>query len=233
MQEATTSTKPRNDEASPFDRWMSLGAAAALVAYGLSRRSPTGACLAASGMPLVYRACVGRWPSVANGHAQDTRAALTGERGIDVRESIRIEKPVGELYRLWRDFEALPRFMPSLERVTEVGNGQSHWVAKGPIGRSIEWNAEIISDFENHLISWRSLPGSDITTAGSVKFSPVRAGHGTQLSVHFQYAAPAGAAGATVARLLGQEPSRTIREDLRRLKQLLEAGEIPRTTAGD
>jgi uncharacterized membrane protein len=33
-----------------------------------------------------------------------------------------------------------------------------------------------------------------------------------------------------VASILGRKPSQTIREDLRRIKQILEAGEIARST---
>ena len=72
---------------------------------------------------------------------------------------------------------------------------------------------------------------SDIVTAGSVNFTAVRGGRSTQVSVHLQYAPPGGKTGAFIASLFGREPSQTIREDLRRFKQVLEAGEIPRATA--
>ena len=104
-------------------------------------------------------------------------------------------------------------------------------MAAGPAGLAVEWDAEIINEVENKLIAWRSLPGSDVVTAGSVNFDAARGGRSTQVSVHLQYAPPAGKAGALVASLFGREPSQTIREDLRHFKQLLEAGEIPRATA--
>ena len=92
----------------------------------------------------------------------------------------------------------------------------------------VEWDAEIINEVENKIIGWRSLPGSDVVTAGSVNFDSVRAGRSTQVSVNLQYSAPAGRAGRLVAFLFGKAPSQTIREDLRRFKQLMEAGEAPR-----
>jgi uncharacterized membrane protein len=95
---------------------------------------------------------------------------------------------------------------------------------------TVEWEAEIINEKENQLLAWRSLPGSDVATAGSVTFDGVRAGRSTHVSVHLQYAPPAGKAGALVASLFGREPSEIVREDLRHFKQLLEAGEIPRAT---
>jgi uncharacterized membrane protein len=156
---------------------------------------------------------------------------LSGDRGVHVRESIRLECPLEDVYRFWRDFSNLPSFMTSLERVTDLGGGRSHWVAKGPADWPVEWDAEIINEVENKVIGWRSLPGSDVVSAGSVTFSPARKGRSTELSVHLQYAPPAGAAGALTARLFGREPSQTIREELRRFKQLLEAGEIPRANS--
>ena len=96
---------------------------------------------------------------------------------------------------------------------------------------TVEWDAEIINDVENKVIGWRSLPDSDVITAGSVNFDAARDGRLTQVSVHLQYAPPAGKVGAFLASLFGREPSQTVREDLRRFKQLLEAGEIARSTA--
>lgn len=215
-----------------LERWGSVATAAGLIAYGVSRRSLPGLWLAVAATPLAYRGFAGRWPSLTGTtDGADTRAALSGGRGIHVRESIRVETPLTEVYRFWRRLENLPRFMTNLERVTELGDGRSHWVAKGPGGVSVEWDAEIINEVQNKVIGWRSLPDADVVTAGSVNFDAVRGGRSTQISVHLQYAPPAGRLGALVATVAGREPSQTIREDLRRLKQLLETGEVPKTAS--
>jgi uncharacterized membrane protein len=212
--------------------WFALGAGVFLLVAGASRRSLVGACLAATSAPLLYRGVTGQWPEVVNNlrDRDDTRTALAGSRGVQVRESVRVELPVATVYRFWRRLEELPQFMSHLERVTETPDGRSHWIAAGPAGLRVEWDAEIINEVENQVLAWRSLPDSDIVTAGAVIFDVVRSGRSTQVSVHLQYAPPAGKAGALVATLVGREPSQTIREDLRRFKQLLEAGEIPRAT---
>jgi uncharacterized membrane protein len=212
---------------------LALGTGALLLLVGASRRSAVGALVAVSSAPLLYRGITGHWPSVLNGLSEpdNTKAALGGTRGMHVRESIRLEVPLAEAYGFWRRLENLPRFMAHLDRVIETSDGQSHWVAVGPAGLAVEWDAEIINEVENKLIAWRSLPGSHVVTAGSVNFDAARAGRSTQVSVHLQYAAPAGKAGALIASIFGREPSQTIREDLRHFKQLLEAGENPRATA--
>jgi uncharacterized membrane protein len=117
--------------------------------------------------------------------------------------------------------------MEHLESVAMREEGISHWVAKGPAGMPVEWDARIINEVENKVIGWQSLDGSTISTAGSVNFDEDP--HGTRVTVHLQYNPPGGKLGAAVARLFGEEPNQTIREDLRRFKQLMEAGEVPTT----
>ena len=222
----------------PIERWAAFATATAMIAYGVTRRTMSGAMLAAAATPLAYRGLVGDWPSFLNGHANNghghgpggARIALAGDRGVHVRESIRLETPIEEVFRFWRQLENLPRFMTHLDRVNELSETRSHWVAKGPMDARVEWDAEIVNDVENQVIGWRSLPGSDVVMAGSVAFSPARGGRSTQVSVDLRYEPPAGRAGAWLATIAGREPSQTIREDLRRFKQMLEAGETPRTS---
>jgi len=221
------------DTQQEIERWAGVAMAAAMVAFGLSRRSVPGVMLAAAAAPLAYRSLTGEWPGLVSGLARaDTRVALAGSRGIHVRETIRLERPRHEVYAFWRHLENLPRFMEHLQSVTDLGGGRSQWVATGPGGTAVEWDAEIVNEVEDEVIGWKSVPGSDIATAGSVRFTPARQGRCTQVSVHLQYAAPGGGAGRLLALLLGRDPAHMIREDLRRFKQLLEAGESPCATRG-
>lgn len=140
---------------------------------------------------------------------------------------VTINKPAAELYRYWRDFANLPRFMSHLEAVQVLDGGRSHWRAKAPLGQSVEWDATIINEVENELIAWQSEEGAQVPNAGSVRFTPAPAGRGTEVRVTISYEPPAGQVGVAVAKLLGEEPSRQVSDDLRRFKQLMEAGELP------
>ena len=216
-----------------LERLGALAGAAALVSYGLHNRgSMTGLMMVAAATPLAYRGVTGRWPGPLGvaARSETTRAALSGSRGTRVQESIRLELPIAEVYRYWRQLENLPRCMSHLERVTPLDALRSRWRAQGPAGTHVEWDAEIFNEVENRLIAWRSLPDSEVVTAGSVNFREVRAGRSTQVTVTLQYAPPGGRIGTLLAWALGKEPSQTIREDLRRLKQMLEAGEIAQAT---
>lgn len=147
-------------------------------------------------------------------------------REVHVETSIAIDKTPEELYTFWRDFKNLPLFMQNLESVTELDDEKSHWVAKGVGGTRVEWDAEVYNEKENELIAWRSLENADVVNAGSVRFQRGPSDHGTYVRVTVNYNPPAGKVGSALAQLLGGEPSQLIKEDLRRLKQMMEAGEI-------
>jgi uncharacterized membrane protein len=219
------------------ERAASLIGGGALVFYGLSRRSWGGLALAIAGSGLVYRGATGYCSLCA---ALDKKGAqgeiggkgnlsrqVPGHGGILVEKTVTINKSVEELYRFWHDLENLPRVMSHLERVREMGDARSHWVAKAPMGTTVEWEAQTIRDQENHYIAWRSLAGSTVENSGSVRFLPATGGRGTEVKVIFEYTPPAGALGATVAKLFGEEPGLQVEADLRRFKQLMETGEIP------
>jgi uncharacterized membrane protein len=206
-----------------------------LIAWGLARRKWDGLLMAAVGGGLMYRGATGHCDvyqalGMNTAKRRGRNTSIPYELGIRIDQSITINKPPAEVYKFWRNLENLPKFMTNLESVREIDNRQSHWVARGPAG-AVEWSAEIINEKENELIGWRSLTGSQVANAGSVHFKPFRDGEGTVVSIELQYEPPGGTLGATLAKLLGRDPDHQIAEDLRRLKQLLETGEIP-TTAG-
>ena len=191
-----------------------IAGGATLAALGIIRRSPLGIAMAAGGGLLAYRGITakGGWSSSL----------------IYVRKAVSIDKPPEELYRFWHNFEELPRFMRHLRSVRSTGRGLQ-WVSAGPLGKSFSWDAEIVEDRENELISWRSLPGSQIENQGSVRFQSAPEGRGTEVRVELMYQPPAGKLGAAFAMLFGEEPEQQIREDMRRFKELMEAGEIATT----
>jgi uncharacterized membrane protein len=211
---------------SEVERWTSIIAGAGLVLFALRQRRGTGVLTAALGASLLARGSSGHCPLYAAAHhstRHDTRDALGGPRGVLVHKTMVINRPVEDVYRFWRDLSNLPRCMNHLESVTPLGNGRSHWIAKGPAGMRVEWDAEIINEEENRVIGWRSLEHADVVSAGSVNFRECDGA--TEIVVRLQYSPPAGRMGALILRLFGEEPSQQIQEDLHRVKECLEAGE--------
>lgn len=219
---------PRN--VADTERIVSVVAGAGLIAFAATRRPMGAMAVAAAGAGLIARGVTGRSALYRAAHIDtrdsDTRRRLAGEGGIHVTRAVLINRPLHDVYAYWRDLRNLPRFMSHLLEVTPLNGTHSHWVAKGPAGKRVEWDAEIINEVEDKVIGWQSLPGSDVASAGSVNFR-ARRGWGTEVHVHLQYEPILGRPAAWLAWLLGADPAHTIREDLRHLKEHLEAGELP------
>lgn len=197
----------------------------ALFVSGLRR---LGLIRLALGGTLLYQAYTGSNPIFrrmglrVNRHPPEEGVKET----LVVTESVTIGVPRDALYRYWRNFANLPRFMRHLVAVRVVNERRSHWMAQAPAGRIVEWDAEIVEEVPGELLRWRSLPDADVTNFGVVRFTDAPAGQATEVSVEIQYVPPGGSLGAAIARYTGEEPQWQLADDLRRLKQLAEAGEL-------
>lgn len=212
------------------ERWVSLAGGGLLCGLGITRTTPPLLSLLAGGY-LIYRAASGHCPVYqlmgVNRHApHGSRAVVAAGHGSKVEHAVTVSKSPDECYRFWRDFENLPRFMNHLEDVDTTTDGQSRWIARGPLGLKVQWEAKLTADEPGKLIAWKSLPGGDVDTAGSVHFTPAPDGRGTVVRVSLKYDPPGGATGGLVAKLFGEDPDHTVEEDLGRFKTLLETGRI-------
>jgi len=214
-----------------WERLVSVLAGAGLVAAAVRQRRTLSAS-GLTGLSLIARGVCGYCPisdrAGLSSRSDDTRHALSGSGGVKLTESVTIARPRDEVFELWHDLHDLPAFMQGLERVEYVEPGVTHWVFSGPGGSTLEWDAEVINEVKGSLIGWRSLPGADLVSAGSVQFKDAPGG-GTEVTVTMQYAPPGGRLGAAVSWMTGWAPASLLREDLRRLKRWLEAREIPTT----
>lgn len=195
-------------------KWSLLAGGTALAVYGAARKSPWSVALGtATGL------AAGIGPR-ANGTPQGTHFNC----------SFAVNCSPEEAYRYWRRFENLPSFMRHLQSVKDLGDGRWEWIARGPLENPVRWIAEVEEDVEGRRISWRSIPSlSGFQIRGTVEFASGTAGRGAIVETSIQYAVPGGPAGHMIATLLGKNPEFAIREDLRRFKALMEAGEIPTT----
>lgn len=157
---------------------------------------------------------------------QLSRGVTTRNGTIPITAAIIIHCDREELYRHWRELTNLPQFMKHLVRIDMNDDRRSHWVARGPVGSTIEWDAEITEERPNELIAWRSIEGSELDHAGSVRFEQALGDRGTVVTVSMQYQPPLGTIGAAVLAWFGEDPNQTIKMDLRRFKQMMETGEI-------
>jgi uncharacterized membrane protein len=171
--------------------------------------------------------------AVAGAAAVDLLCAQQLTRGVTSRQgstpvvvTLTINRPREELYKAWRNFENLARWMNHLKSVDLKDDRRSHWAAAGPAGSTVEWDAEITEDRPNEMIAWRSLEGSDFDHHGVVRFEPAPGNRGTMVTVEMRYAPPGGTLGSAVAAWFGEDPPQSIKMDLRRFKQVMEVGEV-------
>lgn len=214
------------------ERWISLGAGGLLAIGALRIRGVVGFLAGAGAGLLVYRGATGYCPVYGalgidtcehEGTAYNPAASVPYGTGVRVEQSIAVARPAQELYDFWRRLDTLPQFMEHVEEVTMLTDRRSRWRVRAPVGSRVTWEAEIINDVPGQLIGWRSLPGSAIHHAGSVHFDQ-RDGL-TEVRVVLEYAPPARYIGASMARILGDDPQRAVAEDLRRFKAIVERGE--------
>jgi uncharacterized membrane protein len=212
------------------ERIISSLAGALLTAYGLSSGKHGSLLMAGVGGALLHRGMTGHcylYNALGVNTAKPQPATvIPAKHGAHVEQSIVIMREPAELYSFWRELENLPKVMPHVTSVEPVDRVRSHWVAEGPLGKQVEWDAEIFNDVENELIAWRSISGSQVDTAGSVRFEPLGVAGGTRVTVNLKYDPPAGKVGAWVASILGRDPEAMIADDLRRFKALMEGSGV-------
>ncbi len=211
------------------ERMISSVAGACLLATGLSSSKKGSLLLAGLGGALLYRGMTGVCYTYRalgiNTRSRNPATVIPAQQGYKVEKTVIVNRPASELYGFWRELENLPKVMPHLKSVEAIDRDRSHWVAAGALGKEVQWDAEIFNDSENELIAWRSLPGGDVDTAGSVRFQPIGQNHGTAVTVTMKYDPPAGKVGAWIASLTGSGLERKLEEDLARFKRLMEAEE--------
>jgi uncharacterized membrane protein len=192
------------------------GAGAALLWNCLRNRSALSLCGGVAGTALLTRA-------VANREFRQIVGAGGGPRVFEFDKVVHIHAPAADVFAFWSDYEKFPRFMTHLKEVRDLGGGKSHWVAEGPAGVPVSWDAEITEQVPNQLLAWRSMPGSAVETEGVVRFDE-NADASTRVTIRLFYKPPAGMLGHIVASLFGADPKHEIDDDMVRLKSVIELG---------
>lgn len=206
-----------------YERMASGVSGAALLWAGLRRGSVGGVLTALGGAAMLYRGVTGHCPAYQRFGIDTTREGLS--RGIEVSRAITIGRSPDEVYRFWRNFENLPSFMFHLQSVTELGDGRTHWVAN-EAGIELDWFAQIVEDVPGERIVWRSEPGGRIETDGEVIFRQAPGNRGTEVHLRMRCSGPGRVMAMALAPLLRRFTRIQVGQDLRRMKQLIETGEI-------
>lgn len=192
---------------------LTLAAGGTLAGLGIWRRGWLGSALGAAGGYLLYCG------------VRDFQRPYQGR----VRVSCTIGKDRKEVYDFASDPQNWSKFMHAIE-VERRGQGRFAFFLGRAAGINFESNVEITDQLAGEHIAWASAEQM-VEHRGVIRFKPAPANRGTEVSVALEYKAPAGPIARGLATLVGWSPEQVVRESLRHLKQVMEAGEIP-TTAG-
>lgn len=225
---------PRRDRRESLEnRWLFGLSGAALLLWGIKRGSLFGGLLSFAGADLLTRSITGHHlyetAGITRFTAKGPNASVPHQLAIQVQRSTTINVPPEEVYAFVRDFRNSPQFVEHLQSVDVKDDTNSHWVLRGPANSRFEWDAEVINDTPNQLIAWRSVNRPDAENAGSIRFERAPQNRGTIVRVALRLMPPGGAIGALLASLVGRDPEKELTRGLRRLKQILEAGEVATT----
>lgn len=201
--------KPDPPEQSQSRVWIALGAAAVAVGLGAAA--------------IATRDTVPREADSAPGRT--ARRRTFGKYAVTGR-TVTIRRHRQDIYEFWRDFRNLARFMENVEHVETLAEDRVRWRIRAPLGQSVDVETRIVSDRPGEEIAWRSLESSQIETEGKVMFRDAPGGRGTEVEAIIAYKPPMGELGRLVGNLTGREPAAQGRHELKRLKMLLETGEI-------
>ena len=202
-----------------------------LLVSGLRRRSLGGTALALAGGWLLYRGVRGRSRSTrgdgdAAAEYRETRVG-TSSGPTEVERSVTVGKDADDLYGFWRDPEQLSRILGGFAEVTSAGERRQRWTVPTPLGRSLEWETELLEDRSGEVLRWRSTGGATVPNEWSVRFRPAPADRGTEVTLGLRFDPPGGRIGRSAMELLGVVPETLARKTLYRFKSLAETGEIP------
>ncbi|HZH28987.1 MAG TPA: SRPBCC family protein [Azospirillaceae bacterium] len=210
-------------------RGAALLGGAALAFAGFRRGGTVGWTLAAAGGALALAGLTGETAIRQAGQVLPPPRREADERSPRTVATVTIFRPASEVYRLVRDFAMWPHFMEHLESVEVQDEIRSTWTAKGPAGTRVTWESEVVEDRPDRSIAWRSVAGSRAPNSGWVEMREAPGGRGTELRAEMRYEVPGGRLGEVVAAFAGRSPAEELRNGLRRLKQLIETGEVPTT----
>jgi uncharacterized membrane protein len=196
----------------------------ALLLSTLRRPSVTRAPLVLGAAALLQRGVTGHC------HAYGALGLSTARDGSRERtnpeKSITIEKPVDELYRVWRDPQHVALLMGDFARIEALPDGRWRWHARLPAGKTLDWTTRTVEERPNESITWRTEPGAPFQHEGSVRFRPAPQDWGTVVTLRMSFGATGGPLAALTNQILPRIPKALEESILRRCKSLCISGEI-------
>lgn len=212
------------------ERALSVAAGGLLAGWAIRRGGVLGCLAGLAGSVLIARGATGMAPvrrALTPSQLEKDEARRRGwSTAAAVSWAVTINRPRQELYDYWRNFANLSDVLENVEKVDVIDDTHSEWSVRGPAGVTIKWKAMVTEDLPGQRIAWSSEDKAMVKNTGWIEFRDAGEDKGTEVHALILYEPPAGQTGRMLAKLLRREPGIQLRRDLRRFKQLMEAGEI-------
>lgn len=215
-----------------IEQVLSVAIGSSLIAFGFRQRGTGGILPILAGGTLLIHGLSNHsrlYEALGVDESYGTPLRHPLNRIVHFRKSICINRSAADIYAFWRDLTNLPRFMHNIVAVKVLDDTRSRWQACGPFNKEVYWEAEILEDRQNEMLTWRTKETeSNLEHEGVLSLRRAAGNRGTILSLDCRWSPPGGILGAAMAKLLPEDPARQVSEDLRRFRQLMETGEISR-----
>ncbi|PWU43692.1 cyclase [Micromonospora globispora] len=142
-----------------------------------------------------------------------------------VHRGITVDRPVDAVIGFWTDRERLDRGLAEWATLEQLDDTRWRCVAGDPAGGGTEWRAEITVDGPGRL-SWRVTDGP-VAQQGRVELVPAPQDRGTEIRAELRWRS--GPVRRALGLTTGTDPDLGLRDALRRIKSLIEAGQMIET----
>jgi len=150
------------------------------------------------------------------------RDASTIEAGVIIHCA------VDKVFRLYRDFQNLPRFLGDVIAVEQINPADSRWTVQGPLGIRADWTIRVTEERPDELIRYETVAWLGLRTCWEIHFAPGSEAGETQVREVMK--APLGRLGRAALALIGKFPAEEVSANLHRLKELMETGKVTDTS---
>jgi uncharacterized membrane protein len=199
----------------------SLGAA--LMTSCLRSRNPISLLMGTAGFGLTMRA-------LTNLEMKRVLGFGGGRRGIDIRKTIKIDRPVNEVFELLSDPTQYPKFTDMVRSVRDLGDGHYQKTMVGPGGAEMSITERITRLEPNEFLACSSGPDSPIKYSMTARFESVD-DSATRVHLCATYNPPGGVIADALGRLTGYDMKSQLEDTLVRAKSFLETGRQPHDAA--
>jgi uncharacterized membrane protein len=200
---------------SPAIRLLSILGGGVAAFYGLRRRDLGGVTASLVGMGFAAR-------GLTNTELRELLGVVPREPvEIVIQKTVHVEAPLEKAVSMWTDFRNLPRFLPGIQEVKDVGEGRSMWSITLNDG-AMHWEAVTVAS--KNAFTWKSQPGALLANTGTIRFDPAAAG--TRVQVTISYRPSRGLPSRIAAKWFGPDTARYLAESLPEMKRIIDT-ELP------